>query len=135
MSKAAVSPLTDERRRITEQRLIVRDLVLRCRIGIHPHERRDSQRVRINLQLEIGEPAAPAEDRIDAVLSYEDIVNGVKEITGAGHINLVETLADRIADLCLADHRVRRVAVRVEKPDAIDEAASVGVEISKIAAN
>lgn len=126
-----VTPLADDLRRVVAQTMFVSDLVLKCRIGVHPHEQGQSQRVRINLQLEIADPAPPRADHIDHVLSYEDIVNGVKAITSAGHINLVETLADRIADLCLADHRVSAVTVRVEKLDVIAEATSAGVQILK----
>lgn len=71
-------------------------------------------------------------DRIENVVNYEHVVNGVRALTSDVHINLVETLAERIADLCLADGRVSRVRVCVEKLDIYDEAASVGVEIERL---
>jgi len=59
-------------------------------------------------------------------------VNGARALTSDGHINLVETLAERIAALCLADARVSSVRVRVEKLDIYEQADSVGVEIERL---
>jgi len=65
------------------------------------------------------------------VLNYETIVDGIKALADGKHINLVESLADRIAELCLADPRVRAARVMVEKLDIYAEAASVGVMIER----
>lgn len=111
--------------------LFVRGLELDCAIGVHAHERGRRQRVVVDIALAVAAPAEPRADRIAAVVSYEDIVAGVERIAAGGHVNLVETLAERIADLCLADRRVLRARVRVDKPDVYDRAASVGVEIDR----
>lgn len=112
-------------------RMFVRDLVVSCRIGVHPHEREAAQRVRINVDLTVEDSGADTGDDISAVVSYEDVIFGVHKITAGGHINLVETLAESIAGLCLADPRVKAVRVRVEKLDVFPEADSVGVEIER----
>lgn len=109
--------------------ILVRDLVLNCRIGVHPHEMHAPQRVRLNIDMSVELPAGPLADDIANVMSYEDVIAGVKALLGAGHINLVETLAERVAQLCLADPRVADVRVRVEKLDVYPEAAAVGIEI------
>ena len=114
------------------RRVFVRDLVLTCAIGVHAHERDAPQRVRINVELMVREDERNLQDRIENVLSYEHIVDGVRAITEESHINLVETLAERIAGLCLADARVARGRVCVEKLDIYEEAASVGVEIERV---
>ncbi len=115
--------------RTLRRTLFVRDLALDCAIGVHPHERGRRQRVVVNLALTISEPDTPHRDRIAGVVSYEDVVTGVMRLAAEGHVNLVETLAERIAALCLEDRRVCRARVRVDKPDIYGEAASVGVEI------
>lgn len=115
--------------------LFIRDLDLDFRIGVHPHEKGKAQRVRINVELAVADDGAPLNDDVSRVLSYEDIVNGIRRLTDGPHINLVETLAEQVADLCLADHRVRIVRVRVEKPDVFAEAAGVGVEIERVRPN
>jgi dihydroneopterin aldolase len=113
------------------RRVFVRDLVLPALIGVHRHEQDGRQRVRINLDLEVPEDPVPLADRLAEVVNYEDIVTGIRKIVAAGHINLVETLAERIAARCLADRRVERVLVRVEKLDVFADAGSVGVEIER----
>lgn len=112
-------------------RILVRDLVLKCLIGIHAHELLAPQRVRVNVDMAVYEQAGPLSDDIANVVSYEDTIEGIKRMLAEGHINLVETLAEKIAELCLSDQRVRSVRVRVEKLDVYAEAASVGIEIER----
>ncbi|MBC7950474.1 MAG: dihydroneopterin aldolase [Rhodospirillaceae bacterium] len=112
-------------------RILVRDLVLKCLIGIHAHELLAPQRVRVNVDMAVYEQAGPLSDDIANVVSYEDIIEGIKRMLADGHINLVETLAEKIAELCLVDARVKSVRVRVEKLDVYAEAASVGIEIER----
>lgn len=111
--------------------MFVRDLELGAKIGVHTHERRDTQPVRINVDLSVAE-SGPIGDDLANVVCYEEIVEAIKAIIAAGHINLVETLAERIAEACLVEARVMAARVRVEKLDVIAEAASVGVEIERI---
>jgi dihydroneopterin aldolase len=112
-------------------RVFISDMVLECSIGIHPHEHDKPQRVRINVDLWVGENPAPIDDDIVNVVSYEDIVREIETTLGRGHINLIETAAERIAELCLADRRVILVRVRFEKLDVFTNVASAGVEIER----
>jgi len=112
-------------------RIVVRDLLLKCSIGIYEHERMSPQRVRINVDLSVSEVVGGAHDDIVNVYNYEDVIAGTKEIIASGHIDLVETLAERIASLCLKDARVEDVRVKVEKLDVYAEAESVGIEIER----
>ncbi|HVA14714.1 MAG TPA: dihydroneopterin aldolase [Stellaceae bacterium] len=111
-------------------RVFVRDLVLPCSIGIYPREKGLRRRVRINTEIHVT-AALPRNDEFADVVNYETIVVGIKSITEAGHINLVETLADRVMALCLADSRVRAARVMVEKLDVWPETESVGVVIER----
>jgi dihydroneopterin aldolase len=111
-------------------RLFVRDLVLSARIGVHQHERIADQRVRINLELEVKAPSVINDD-LENVVCYGEIMTGIRHVVGAGHVNLAETLAERIAAMCLIDRRVLSAKVRIEKLDVFAEAASVGVEIER----
>jgi dihydroneopterin aldolase len=111
--------------------MFVRDLVLDCSVGVHDFEKLAPQRVRVNVDLEVRESSVPIGDDIANVLSYEDVISGIKAMAGDGHINLIETMAENVAELCLADRRVVRVKVRVEKLDIEPDAASVGIEIER----
>ena len=110
-------------------RLLVRDLQLNCSIGVHAQERTRAQPVRINLCLAVARRPAGARDHIDEVVSYETLVGDVRKIVETGHVNLVETLAERIAGVCLSDRRVLSATVRIEKLGVVPDAAAAGVEI------
>jgi dihydroneopterin aldolase len=107
--------------------ILVRDLVVYGLIGVYEHEKSKKQRIRVNLDLEVTGPK-PTRDLIREVVSYEDIVVWIREQVAA-HLHLIETLAEHIAERCLADARVARVTVRVEKLDVFEDCASVGVEL------
>ena len=127
-----VHPLRIADARTAVRHVFIRDMELYCLIGVHTHERRKSQRVRINLDLAVSESEAPVRDRLEDVVSYEDVADGIRRLVGGGHVNLVETLAERIADMCLADDRVQAVRVRIEKLDIFPDAVSAGVEIERV---
>ncbi len=113
------------------RQVFVRDLVLPFLIGVHRHERDGKQRVRINLDLTVEDSELATDDRLANVVSYETLVDELRELAAAGHINLVETLAERVAGICLVDRRVRKARVRIEKLDVFADTASVGVEIER----
>ena len=115
--------------RMTSFRLFVRNLVLPCSIGVHRHEQDAPQRVRVTVELDMESSFNPESDSIGTVLSYDHVVAAVRRIIDVGHINLVETLADRIAENCLEDSRVEKAKVIVEKLDILDGEAIVGTEI------
>ncbi|MBM3566119.1 MAG: dihydroneopterin aldolase, partial [Alphaproteobacteria bacterium] len=93
--------------------VFVRDLVVACSIGVHRHEREAAQRVRINLDLAVAEGGGPLNDDLHNVVCYEKVIAGVHDIVKRDHVNLVETLAEDIAAMCLADPRARSARVRV----------------------
>jgi 7,8-dihydroneopterin aldolase/epimerase/oxygenase len=111
--------------------VFVRDLELMAKLGIHEHEKTTPQRIIVNIDLSVIEGKGPEGDDISSVVSYEIVVKKVEAIVAAGHINLVETLAEQIAASCLKDKRVLAARVRIEKPDIIANAKSVGVEIER----
>ena len=112
--------------------VFVRDLQLRAVLGVYDHEKLEPQRVIINVDLSVTERGEPLDDDIYNVVSYEKVVNHVKGIIDQGHVHLVETLAEMIAEECLANPWTKAVRVRIEKPDIIPEAGSVGVEIERL---
>ncbi len=111
--------------------VLISDLEVMTMIGIYPHEKMKPQRVITSIELRVEETGTPGSDRFEEVVDYERIVVGVREICRAGHVNLVETLAERVAVVCLEDIRVHSVRVRIEKPDAFPDCRSVGIEIER----
>jgi 7,8-dihydroneopterin aldolase/epimerase/oxygenase len=112
-------------------RILVRDLILPWRIGVRRHEIDRRQRVRINLDLIVLEQADPAADNYSDVVCYERIIERIRQMAEAGHVKLAETVAHNIASMCLTEPNAMEITVRVEKLEAIHDAASVGVEITR----
>lgn len=108
-------------------RIFICNLELLARIGIHGHEQGTPQPIRINVELETD--VNIDNDRLDSVVDYEAVANKIRAIVAAGHVNLAETLAQRIATACLEDKRVLSARVRVDKLQALAGANSAGVEI------
>ena len=109
--------------------VLIRNLELLARIGVHGHEQGKPQPVRINVAL-TGQIEAGS-DHLETAIDYEAVAEKIRGIAAAGHINLAETLAEKIADTCLEDKRVMRARVRVEKLHALAGAEAAGVEIER----
>jgi dihydroneopterin aldolase len=111
---------------VATDRILVRDFVLPIRIGAYKHERERTQNVRFNADVGIIRAPHVAQDMRD-VFSYDVILDGIRMIVAQEHIELIETLAERIAALILAQPRVVSVTLRIEKLDV--GPGAVGVEI------
>jgi len=109
--------------------IFIRDLVLAMEIGVHTHEKGRKQRVRINLTAETQRD--PDDHSIDGVVSYEDLLHGIKEIAEIGHIELVEVFGDRILDMVMEHRRVLEADVCIEKLDVFGETESVGARMRR----
>ena len=110
-------------------KVCVRDLVLPVRIGIWSEEQGVTQRVRFTVELSVKGGCRPGD--LGSVVSYDYIIDGVKEAIADGHVLLTETIAERIAAHCLSDRRAIEVRVVVEKLDRIPGAA-LGCEIVRL---
>ena|SRR5580698_2209206 len=118
--------------------MFIRDMVLTASIGVYPHEHATPQRVRINIDLAVTDDGgakfsrpAVGQDDLARVVDYEAIVNRVRAMVAAGHVQLVETLAERLCEACLTDARILIARVRVEKLDVFADATSAGVEVER----
>ena len=109
-------------------RIFLRNFALSCSIGIHPPERAAPQRVLVNVDLFVR-PGTGRTDRIDGVLDYDFLRDEIARLAGSRHYELQETLAQAIADACLAKAGVLAARVSTEKPDVYPDCDAVGVEI------
>lgn len=111
--------------------VFVNRLALEASIGIHPHEKQAKQTIWLTIDAGVLEESATPE-AIGDVVCYEDMCKIATALASDGHIDLVETLAERIADRLMEDSRIVQIRVQIEKPDAIADAASVGIAISRL---
>ena len=112
-------------------KMVIRDMTLRCIIGTRPVERKRKQRVIINLALDCDLSRAGRSDRLEDTVNYSRLVDRVKALVVKSRFQLIERLADRVAATCLADRGVKAVTVTVDKPGALADAKSAAVEIRR----
>ncbi len=109
----------------------IRDLQVRCVVGVYPEERTDKQDVIINVTLHADHSDACLSDRIEDTVDYKNVKKRIVAMAEASKFLLIERLAGEVASICLEDPRVSRADVTVDKPGALRFARSVAVEISR----
>lgn len=112
-------------------RILVKDLLVRCVIGVTDEERRDRQDVVINLELFGDFRKAGLSDNFENAVDYRAIKKRIVAEIEASKYHLVEALAERVAAICLEDTGILSAEVTVEKPSALRFARSVGVQITR----
>jgi len=116
--------------RIIVARVFVRGLKVEAEVGVYAHERGHTQPLVVDVELDVTTARA---EHLSQTVNYETIAAAARELAAEGHIELVETFAERLAERCLVDPRVTRARVRVEKPMALaPHAEAAGVEITAV---
>lgn len=113
--------------RLISSKVFVTGLKVQAEIGVYRHEIGKVQPLIVDVELDVPTDAS---DRLAHTLNYEAILEAAQQVAAEGHIDLVETFAHRLAGRCLADPRVTRARVRIEKPLALaPDAVGAGVEV------
>jgi dihydroneopterin aldolase len=130
--RKAAQQVSEARRRPPRlRRVFVHDLEIVASIGVFEHEKRYEQRVLISADLWVRDDYNGVSDRLADVLDYGKVMDDIVMLAQSEHVNLNETLAERIAQKCLSDRRVERVRVSISKPDVTRSCRSVGIEIER----
>lgn len=111
-------------------RLAVTGIEARGHHGVFDFERREGQVFRVDLVLGLDTRAAARSDDLRDTVDYGSLVASVKEAIETDPVDLIETLAQRIADIVLGDRRVEWTEVTVHKPDAPIEATFADVALT-----
>jgi 7,8-dihydroneopterin aldolase/epimerase/oxygenase len=106
--------------------IFVRDFVVDCNVGVYAEEQGVTQKVRFTVEARLAKHVFSVEDEMAEVPSYADIIDTIVALARGGHIKLVETFAERIAEQVLADQRIVAVRVVLEK---LERGPMRGVEI------
>jgi dihydroneopterin aldolase len=129
---ATLTQLQPEATAMPRRTVFLKGLRLEAHIGAYEHERGRTQPVIIDIEMEVIEPSDPVSDKLEDVVCYNKLSQNIQAILDEGHIQLVETLAERIAAMCLAHPMGLAVRVRVDKPNALSHADGAGVEIIRL---
>ncbi len=106
--------------------IFVRDFVVDCNVGVYAEEQGVTQKVRFTVEARLSPEVFSVEDEMAEVPSYADIIDVIVALARGGHIKLVETFAERIAEKVLSDQRIVAVRVVLEK---LERGPLRGVEI------
>lgn len=112
-------------------KIFIRDLALRCIIGIYPEERREKQDVVINVEMHCDLRKAGMSDDLNDTVDYKSIKKAILKLVEESRFQLIETMAEKIAAIALSAEKVQAVVVTVDKPGALRFAKSSAVEITR----
>lgn len=113
-------------------RIFIRDLALRCIIGIYPEERREKQDIIINVEMQCDLRKAGRSDDLNDTVDYKAIKKAILKLVEESSFQLIESLAEKISDIALADDKVEQAVVSIDKPGALRFAKSSAVEITRV---
>ena len=117
------------------RRIFLRDYVVMAQIGAHAFEKQAAQRLVFNVEIFVPTvQSTPRIDQLDEVVNYDFIRTTIQQHVSAGHIELQETLCDRVSSALLAHPQVSAVRLSTCKPDVYPDCAGVGVEILRLKA-
>ena len=111
--------------------VIIKDFIVNEIIGIHKHEKINKQKIIFNIVIDINQNILPDEKNISSIVDYEKITNKLKSLVKYKNYNFLESLAEDSFKEIFEDNRINSIKIKIEKPDAIENAKSVGVEVFK----
>jgi len=111
--------------------VFIKDFIIEEIIGVHEHEKVKKQKINFNVVLDINQHTIPNEKNVKSIVDYEKITNKLEELVKNKKYNFLESLAEDSFDKIFEDKRINSIKIKIEKPDAIKNAGSVGVEVFK----
>ena len=111
--------------------VFIKNFIIEEIIGVHKHEKIKKQKIKFNIVLDINQSSLPDEKDIKSIVDYEKITNKLESLTKSKKYNFLESLAEDSFIEIFKDKRINAATIKIEKPEAIKNAESVGVEIFK----
>jgi len=115
----------------TKRTVLIKDFLINEIIGIHKHEKINKQKIIFNIVIDVNQNTLPNESSISSIVDYEKITNKLENLAKNKNYNFLESLAEDSFKEIFEDKRINSVKIKIEKPDAIRNAKSVGVEVFK----
>jgi len=111
--------------------VFIKDFIVHEIIGIHEHEKIKKQKIKFNIVIDVNQNTIPNEKDIRSIIDYEKIIAKIENLTKSKRYNFLESLAEDSFKEIFEDKRINSVKIKIEKPNAIKNADSVGVEVFK----
>ncbi len=126
-----VVELKSKKNNTLKRTVLIKDFVICEIIGIHQHEKVNKQKIVFNITIDVNKNVIPDENNLSSIIDYEKITNKLKKLVKYKKYNFLESLAEDSFKEIFKDERINSVKIKIEKPDAIKNAKSVGVEVFK----
>ena len=111
--------------------VLIKDFIINGIIGIHKHEKINKQKIIFKIVIDVNQNTLPDENNISSIVNYEKITNKLESLAKYKNYNFLESLAEDSFKEIFEDKRINSVKIKIEKPDAIENAKSVAVEVFK----
>ena len=121
----------DNKKSSIRRTVFIKDFIIQEIIGIHEHEKTKKQKIKFNIVVNVNQSTVPDEKDIKSIVDYEKITNKLENLVKNKKYNFLESLAEDSFKEIFEDKRINSVKIKIEKPDAIKNADSVGVEVLK----
>ena len=121
----------DNKKSSIRRSVFIKDFIIQEIIGIHEHEKTKKQKIKFNIVVNVNQNTVPDEKDIKSIVDYEKITNKLENLVKNKKYNFLESLAEDSFKKIFEDKRINSVKIKIEKPDAIKNADSVGVEVLK----
>ena len=116
---------------LVKRSVFIKDFIIEEIIGIHKHEKIKKQKIKFNIVVDVNKNTVPDEKDIKSIVDYEKITNKLENLVKNKKYNFLESLAEDSFDEIFEDKRINSIKIKIEKPEAISNASSVGVEVFK----
>ena len=116
---------------LIKRTVFIKNFIIEEIIGIHEHEKIKKQKIKFNIILDIIQSSIPDEKDIKSIVDYEKITKKIENLTKSKKYNFLESLAEDSFKEIFEDKRINSVTIKIEKPEAIKNTESVGVEVFK----
>jgi len=111
--------------------VFIKNFIIEEIIGIYEHEKINKQKITFNIAIDVNEDTIPNEKNIKSIVDYEKITQKLENLAKSKKYNFLESLAEDSFKEIFEDKRINSVKIKIEKPEAIKNADSVGVEVFK----
>ena len=121
----------DNKKSSIRRTVFIKDFIIQEIIGIHEHEKIKKQKIKFNIVVDVNQNTIPDEKDLKSIIDYEKITNKLEKLVKRKKYNFLESLAEDSFKEIFEDKRINSIKIKIEKPDAIKNADSVGVEVFK----
>ena len=114
-----------------EKKVLIKELVLDLKLGYFDFEKEKPQKVKFNLEVNYQDKQPSNDKDIKSIVNYERVINTIKNLTEIKHYDLLEELSEAIFDEIFKNKKIKKIKLKIDKLDIIEETQSVGIEVVK----